>query len=219
VRVERCFGFVDLCGFTSFTERYGDEHTVVVLANFRTKMREIAARRGVRITKWLGDGAMLSSQEGEPVVSLMIELGARTDPRAVPLQIRGGLALGPVIMFEGDDYIGRAINIAARLCDAATPGQVLGTREVVAVAPRWVAAGEPFPYEMQGFDRAIDACRLEIGKSSKTVTDSHCGLVIPADSYLASRVDADGYIHYFCSTACALAWELDQRTPPPLLDW
>jgi adenylate cyclase len=219
MRVDRCFGFVDLCGFTAFTERYGDEHTVVVLANFRTKLREIAARRGVRITKWLGDGAMLSSPEGEPLVALVIELAARTDPRAVPLQIRGGLAQGPVIMFEGDDYIGRAINIAARLCDAASPGQVLCTREVVALAPPWVAAGEPFPYEMQGFDRPIDACRLQIGKSSKTVTDAHCGLVLPADAYVATRVDTDGDIHYFCSTACALAWELEQRAPqPPLLE-
>ena len=218
MRVDRCFAFVDLCGFTAFTERYGDEHTVVVLANFRTKLREIAARRGVRITKWLGDGAMLSSQEGEPVVSLTIELAARTDPRAVPLQIRGGLALGPVVMFEGDDYIGRAINVAARLCDAATPGQVLATREVVAVAPRWVAAGEPLPYEMPGFDRTIDACRLEIGKSAATVTDSYCGLVIPADAYLATRVDGEGEIHYFCSTACALAWEQEQRVDlSPLL--
>lgn len=219
MRVDRCFAFVDLCGFTAFTERYGDEHTVVVLASFRTKLREIAARRGVRITKWLGDGAMLSSQEGEPVVSLTVELAARTDPRAVPLQIRGGLTLGPVVMFEGDDYIGRAPNVAARLCDAATPGQVLATREVVAVAPRWVAAGEPLPYEMPGFDRPIEACRLEIGKSSATVTDSSCGLVIPADAYVETRVDGDGEAHHFCSTACALAWEQEQRVGlSPLAD-
>jgi adenylate cyclase len=215
MRVERCFGFVDLCGFTAFTERYGDEHTVVVLANFRTKLREIAARRGVRVTKWLGDGAMLSSPEGEALVAMVIEVAARTDPRAVPLQIRGGLAQGPVIMFEGDDYIGRAINVAARLCEAATPGQVLGTREVVAFAPRWVAAGEPFPYEMPGFDRPIDACRLQIGISAVTVTDTWCGLVLPEDAYVATRVSTDGSIHHFCSTACALAWEQQQRAPHP----
>ncbi len=56
MRVERCFAFVDLCGFTAFIEHYGDERTVVVLADFRTRVREIAARRGVRVTKWLGTG-------------------------------------------------------------------------------------------------------------------------------------------------------------------
>ena len=54
MRVERCFAFVDLCGFTAFVEHFGDERTVVVLANFRTRVREIAARRGVRVTKWFG---------------------------------------------------------------------------------------------------------------------------------------------------------------------
>ena len=41
MRVERCFAFVDLCGFTAFIEHYGDERTVVVLADFRTRIREI----------------------------------------------------------------------------------------------------------------------------------------------------------------------------------
>ena len=60
-------------------------------------------------------------------------------------------------MFEGDDYIGRATNVASRLCDAAAPGQVLATREVVSHVPRWVAAGETSLYPAQGFDRPLEA--------------------------------------------------------------
>jgi adenylate cyclase len=166
MRVERCFGFVDLCGFTSFTEHYGDEHTVVVLATFRTTLRGIAARRGVRLAKWLGDGAMLSAADAEAVVAMVMEVSSRTDPVAVPLPIRAGLAEGAVIMFEGDDYIGRPANVASRLCDAAAPGEVLCTREVASLAPRWVAIGEPSPYEAPGFDRPIDAFRLHTAASS-----------------------------------------------------
>jgi hypothetical protein len=40
---EHCFAFVGL-GFTAFTERFGDERAVVVLAGFRTRVREVAAR-------------------------------------------------------------------------------------------------------------------------------------------------------------------------------
>ncbi len=213
MRVERCFGFVDLCGFTAFTEHYGDEHTVVVLANFRTTLREIAARRGVRVAKWLGDGAMLSSPDTEAAVAMVLEVASSTDPASVPLKVRGGLAQGPVIMFEGDDYIGRAINVAARLCDAAQPGQVLGTREVASLAPRWVAASDPVPYDVPGFDRPLDACRLQIGISPETVTDPHCGLVLPMLTGLATRFGPDGSVQRFCSTACALAWEQNQRGP------
>lgn len=207
MRVERCFGFVDLCGFTAFTERHGDERTVVVLADFRTRLREIAARRGVRLAKWLGDGAMLSSADAEATVAMVIEVAARSDPDAVPLQVRGGLAQGAVIMFEGDDYIGRATNVASRLCDVAAPGQVLGTREVASLAPRWVAASEPIPYPVNGFDRPLYACRLEIGTARVTVVDPHCGLRLPEVTGLATRFGTDGSVHRFCSTACALAWE------------
>jgi adenylate cyclase len=214
MRVERCFGFVDLCGFTSFTERYGDEHTVVVLANFRTTLRSIAARRGVRLAKWLGDGAMLSAGDAEAVVAMVMEVSGRTDPTAVPLPIRAGLAEGAVIMFEGDDYIGRPANLASRLCDAAAPGEVLCTREVASLVPRWVTVSEPSPYQAQGFDRPIDAFRLHITTDGPLVTDAHCGLVLPDIAGLATRFGPDDSINRFCSDSCALAWEQSQRPAP-----
>jgi class 3 adenylate cyclase len=216
VRVERCFAFVDLCGFTAFTEHFGDERTVVVLASFRTRVREIAARRGVRVTKWLGDGAMLSSQETQPVVAMVLELDSTT-PTALPLEIRAGLARGPVIMFEGDDYIGRATNVASRLCDLAAPGQVLATREVVSHAPRWVAAVDASLYPAHGFDRPLEASTIRVGTAPTMVTDPWCGLVLPVVTGLDTRFGPDGSVQRFCSTACALSWEENQREPPALV--
>jgi adenylate cyclase len=215
LRVDRCFAFLDLCGFTAFTERYGDERTVLVLASFRTRVREVAARRGVRVTKWLGDGAMLSSGDTTSVVSMVVELAAMV-PGEVPLQIRAGLAQGPVIMFEGDDYIGRATNVAARMCDAAAPGQVLATREVASRAPRWILVGPVRAYRAQGFDRPLEASLLEIGADDTMVTDPCCGLVLPAVAGLDTRFGADGSVHRFCSTACALSWEQGNRDPEAL---
>jgi len=213
MRVERCFAFVDLCGFTAFTEQEGDEHTVVVLAHFRTMLREVAARRGVRLTKWLGDGAMLSSADTEAVVAMVLEVADRVTRQTsqVPLQLRSGLAQGAVIMFEGDDYIGRAPNVASRLCDAAGPGQTLCTREVASLAPRWAAVSEAQPYQAQGFERPLEACRLAIGKAATMVVDPHCGLELPEVAGLPTRFAPDGEVCRFCSTACAQAWEATQR--------
>jgi class 3 adenylate cyclase len=69
----------------------------------------------VRVTKWLGDGAMLSGIDPVGVVD------CATRARDVlhqdgQLALRGGICTGEVIMFEGDDYIGAAGNVAARLC-------------------------------------------------------------------------------------------------------
>jgi class 3 adenylate cyclase len=198
---------VDLCGFTAFTEHHRDEHTVVVLANFRTALREIAARRGVRLAKWLGDGAMLSSSDTEATVAMVMEVVARNMGSSVPLQVHAGLAQGAVIMFESDDYIGRATNVASRLCDVAGPGEVLVTREVASFAPRWVSAESSVPYPVAGFDRPLEACRLSIGTFETTVVDPCCGLRLPEVSGLETRFGEDGAVHRFCSDACALAWE------------
>src|SRR5579875_2715367 len=178
MRVERCFAFIDLSGFTAFTEHYGDDQTVAVLAAFRGRVREIAARRGVRVTKWLGDGAMLSSADTSAVVAMVVELTRRIQD-AVPLGIRAGLANGAVIMFEGDDYIGRAANVAARLCDMAEAGQTIATREVASQAPRWVATTPFVPLPIHGLDRPVEATSLGIAEGPEMATDPCCGLTLP----------------------------------------
>ncbi|HLI55339.1 MAG TPA: adenylate/guanylate cyclase domain-containing protein [Acidimicrobiales bacterium] len=213
MRVERCFAFIDLTGFTAFTEHHGDERTVQILTRFRGRVREIAARRGVRVTKWLGDGAMLSSADTPAVVALVLEIADRAADTG-PLDIRAGLAQGAVIMFEGDDYIGRAANVAARLCDAAAPAEVLATREVASLAPRWVAAGAPKSLNLQGIDRPVEAVVLSVATSEEMAVDPCCGLRLPVQRGLDTRFGADGTVQRFCSTACALAWEETQRTPP-----
>jgi class 3 adenylate cyclase len=215
MRVERSFAFVDLCEFTAFTEHFGDERTVVVLASFRTRVREIAARRGVRVTKWLGDGAMLSSVDTQAVGAMVLELSRKDDK--IPLELRAGLARGPVIMFEGDDYIGRAINVASRLSDAAGPGEVLASREVATHMPRWVSVSATRSYPAQGFDRPLEASLLQIGTSDTMVTDPCCGLVLPFVAGLETRFGTDGSVQRFCSTACALSWEQEQRAEPTLV--
>ena len=86
------------------------------------------------MTKWLGDGAMLSSFDTQAVVAMVLELGS-TNPAAVPLEIRAGLGRGPGIMFEGDDYIGGPVNLAARLSDVAGPREILACAELAEFVP------------------------------------------------------------------------------------
>ena len=102
MQVERSFAFLDLCGFTAYTATQGDDRATSVLSGFRATLRDIASRRGVRVAKWLGDGAMIVGVETEPLVSAMMEVVRRIDEGDSPLDIRAGMALGPVILFEGD---------------------------------------------------------------------------------------------------------------------
>jgi class 3 adenylate cyclase len=197
VRVERGFAFVDLSGFTAFADRHGDERAVEVLATLRAALREAAARRGVRVVKWLGDGAMLSSTTTEPLVALVVELDQRIRAPIPDLALRAGLDVGRVIMFEGDDYIGRTVNLAARLCQVAGAHELLATAAVAGRRPAWVHA-EPFTaIDVRGLEHPVDVCRLALAEcGGDGVVDPVCGLRI------ASTLAAAG----FCSEACADAW-------------
>ena len=108
MRVDRAFSFIDLCGFTRFTDEHGDEEAVEVLTRFRAAVRETASDHAVRVDKWLGDGVMLVSTDDDRLVETVLELARCSETYGVTLPMRAGLAAGAVILLEGDDYVGAA---------------------------------------------------------------------------------------------------------------
>ena len=160
MRVVRSFAFVDLCGFTHFTASEGDDRATRVLAEFRRTVRDVASARGVRVAKWLGDGAMIVAVQAGPLVVAVLEIEAGVEDAGSLLPIRAGLATGPVILFEGDDYIGTPVNLAARLCDVAQPREVLVVPQLAPYTPPWAVAGEPHAVPIAGFPGPVDVVSL-----------------------------------------------------------
>lgn len=142
MRVPRTFVFVDLSGFTNYTAAFGDDAAGRILSTFRGIVRTVASDRGVRIAKWLGDGCMVVAVDQRDAIEFVLDLEQRATDVCAPLTIRAGLATGHALLFEGDDYIGRPVNLAARLCDAAGPGEVLADIDADGL-PDWVrSAGQ-----------------------------------------------------------------------------
>ena len=159
MRVPRAFAFVDLSGFTQFTDLHGDDEAVAVLTQFRAALRATASDIGVRIAKWLGDGAMLVSVDTVTLVEATVSLVDRfADEGLLPL--RAGLAAGNVILFEGDDYTGGAINLASRLCDLAQPLEVLATVDVGEQVPEGIAAIAAGTHIIPGLAVPVEVVRL-----------------------------------------------------------
>jgi len=160
MRVPRTFAFLDLTGFTNYTAAYGDDAAGRILGTFRTLVREVASDRGVRIAKWLGDGCMVVGVEQLAVIEFVTELEQRASSVCAPLQLRAGVATGRALLFEGDDYIGSAVNMAARLCDYAQNVDVLMPTMHLGRLPEGVSA-EPFgEIELRGFPGKLDILRL-----------------------------------------------------------
>jgi class 3 adenylate cyclase/YHS domain-containing protein len=204
VRVRRTFAFVDLCGFTALTSEQGDETAVASLTGFRLAVRETCSRRGVRIAKWLGDGAMLVCVETEPIIGAVIELEHRlTGGR---LALRTGLTIGDVIIFEGDDYIGHAVNLAARLCELAKGHEVLAAPELEAYAPPWVHVEHCGEREIRSLG-AVELIELSLCAGADPVVDPVCRLPLPPEGVTVTRATASGGIVAFCSESCAETWD------------
>ena len=77
-------------------------------------MRTVASDRGVRIAKWLGDGCMIVAVDQRDAIEFVLDLEQQATDVCAPLTVRAGLATGHALLFEGDDYIGSAVNMAAR---------------------------------------------------------------------------------------------------------
>jgi adenylate cyclase len=132
-------------------------------------VREVASEHGVRIAKWLGDGAMFVSTEGPALVSAIIAL-QRQAAGEVHLPIRAGVSGGDVILFEGDDYIGGPVNLAARLSDVAAPGEVLASADMAAFVPEEGAARAVDPRLVPGFMQPVPI--VAIG-AAEPISDTH----------------------------------------------
>jgi adenylate cyclase len=169
-RVERGFSFLDLCGFTDFADSEGDEAAVEEARCLRQVVREVAPLFGVRVEKWLGDGVMMVGVEIERLVGAVVAIEQRATG-ACRLPLRAGIASGFVLLVDGDDYIGRAVNTAARLCDAAGHGQVLAATAGLET-PDWVETSPPVEVRLRGLAEPVAVVELTAALNLPTVLDA-----------------------------------------------
>ncbi len=136
--------FADLVGFT----RVGEEVPPDELGRVARRLEALTTetvRRPVRLVKTIGDAAMLTSPDPDPLVDSALALvdAADAEGRDFP-QLRVGIALGPALN-RGGDWYGRAVNLASRVTGVARPGSVLATaevREATQDAFAWSYAGQ-----------------------------------------------------------------------------
>ena len=209
MRVRRSFAFVDVSGFTALTEMEGDERAVDVLTAFRALLRDICSRRGVRIAKWLGDGVMLVCVDTRPLIETILELHYVVgEVGAVEtVSIRSGITSGDVILMEGDDYIGHCVNVAARLCDLASSGEVLAAPAVMNSLPSWGHIVSETHVSLRGVEKPVPASSIRMaGIGADGSRDPICGLPLTHDTAEEIAHDVRGSMVLFCSPGCVDTW-------------
>ena len=183
---------------------------VDVLTAFRALLRDICARRGVRIAKWLGDGVMLVCVTTQPLLAAILELHYVVCEVSGPVQsvsIRSGITSGDVILMEGDDYVGHCVNVAARLCDLAQGGEALAAPSVVSELPRWGAVLTHKEVALRGVEKPVPTSRIGMAAvGAGRSRDPICGLPMYEATAEETAEDADGGLVLFCSPAGLHTW-------------
>ncbi len=119
--------FVDIAGFTTYTEKHGDEAAIELLARMGDMVeRALTAGRGECVKK-LGDGFLLvfpSASQAVRAALLLRDLVERKRREEQGLRVRIAVHAGEPLI-EGNDLLGHDVNLTARLLDHCKPGKVI----------------------------------------------------------------------------------------------
>ena len=152
--------FTDMEGSTSLTQRLGDAAAQDVLRTHNSIVRDaLAAHSGTEI-KHTGDGIMASFTTASAAlgaaVAIQKALADHNEANSdAALRVRIGLNAGEPVA-EDEDLFGTAVQLAARVCDKAEPGQILASNVV-----QELAAGKGFDFadqgeaSLKGFDKPV----------------------------------------------------------------
>jgi adenylate cyclase len=119
--------FIDLTGFTAFTEEEGDIEALDVVENF-VETVEATMPREATIVKTIGDEVMVVSPDAAALTEWAVKFLGRFDRRPQP---RVGIHSGDAVYRDGD-YFGNSVNLAHRIVNRALAGEVLVTDRVAA---------------------------------------------------------------------------------------
>jgi class 3 adenylate cyclase/tetratricopeptide (TPR) repeat protein len=155
--------FCDVTGSTSLGEQLDPEAMRTVMARYFETARTAIERHGGTVEKFIGDAVM--AVFGVPVVheddALRAVRAAAELRDAVEIDVRIGVNTGEVVTGGADTLAtGDAVNVAARLEQAASPGEVFLGAATYALVRDSVDAELLPPLEAKGKAEALTAYRL-----------------------------------------------------------
>jgi class 3 adenylate cyclase/tetratricopeptide (TPR) repeat protein len=175
--------FCDVTGSTALGERLDPEALRAVMSRYFGTARAAIERHGGTVEKFIGDAVM--AVFGVPTVreddALRAVRAAQELRDAVEVDVRIGVNTGEVVTGSGDSLVtGDAVNVAARLEQSASPGEVLvGARTYELVRDAVDVELLP-PLEAKGKSEPLTAYRL-VGVTGET------GVARRADARLVGR--------------------------------
>jgi class 3 adenylate cyclase len=169
--------FADIRGFTSLTEGMEPQRVIGLLNNVMEQLSAAVDAEGGVVDKYVGDelmalfGAPMSQPDGalravRSALRMQAEIARMNAQRATAglqrVRVGIGINTGPVVAGNMGSQkrlnytvVGEAVNLAARLCSAAEPGQVLISESTLRRAGPDISATPLGDRALKGFSSSI----------------------------------------------------------------
>ncbi|MGF1561880.1 MAG: adenylate/guanylate cyclase domain-containing protein [Geminicoccaceae bacterium] len=179
--------FADLCGFTQLSSQIDPEELHALLASYFERLDSIIHDYGGTVDKHIGDSVMAvfgapvsHGNDAERAVraalaiqAAMPDLTARLGHR---LQSHIGVTSGQVVAsgIGADTHytvVGDSVNLAARLTDAAGPGEIFISSSVEQAMSGSLATADLGQIAIKGLAEPVRAYAVQAGQAAKTASE------------------------------------------------
>jgi len=158
-KVDVAILFTDLVGFSSWALEAGDVAAIQLLRRANEAMEPSVLKQQGEVVKRLGDGLMAAFWNAPSALEAAFEANHRIAAIKMdgyrPL-LRTGIHLGRPRKLGGD-YFGVDVNIAARLSEAANPGEILASDQTVTSLASLPIEAERRLFSAKGTPKSLDA--------------------------------------------------------------
>ena len=158
--------FADVAGSTEFGESLDPEALRALLATYFEQMKAAADRHGGVVEKFIGDAVMAvfgvpAVHEDDALRALRAAMEMRDAIAELGIEGRIGVESGEVVVGTDERLVtGRAVTSAARLEQAAQPGEILVGEGTIRLAGEAATAERIEPLELKGKREPVPAWRL-----------------------------------------------------------
>lgn len=160
-----CILFADVSGSTKLYEAVGDAAAQEAIDLCCKLFAAITEQHGGRVVKTIGDEVMsifpAAAEAARAAVDIQLGMTGMAPVEKVQLGVRIGLNHGPVVERDGDVF-GDTVNLAARLTEMASRGQIITAVETVGLLDpiQKMDCRSLYAIDVKGKERKVEICEL-----------------------------------------------------------
>ena len=164
--VQRAVFVLDMSGFSQLTQRYGVVHYLGMVRRMHVTTQPIIKTHHGEVVKYEADNCFAVFPDVQEAIQAAISMNLAFDaeniitPDELDIRISCGVDFGDVLLIEGEDFFGNAVNLGSKLGeDLANPGEIIVTQNAMARVPESAKiTHEPVSFQISGM--SIDACSV-----------------------------------------------------------